>query len=246
MDIESAKEKGAMALFGEKYDAQVRVVTMGDFSIELCGGTHVGRSGDIGLFKITSESGIAAGIRRIEAVTGAAAIAYVAKEEADLHEASALLKTDAASLIAKLKAQLEKAKQLEKENAQLKDKLAAAASADLAGDAIDINGVKVLVKKLDGVEAGALRGLQDELKQKLGSGIVVLGIASENKVNLIAGVTKDLTTKVKAGELVGMVAGFVGGKGGGRPDMAQAGGTQPENLDHALSQVQAWISERLV
>lgn len=245
MDIDSAKEKGAMALFGEKYDAEVRVVTMGDFSIELCGGTHVGRTGDIGLFKITSEGGIAAGIRRIEAVTGAAAIAYVAAEEAELSEAASLLKADSQSLVAKLKAQLEKAKQLEKENAQLKDKLAAAASADLAGDAVEVAGVKVLVKKLEGVEAGALRGLQDELKQKLGSGVVVLGIAGDAKVNLIAGVTKDLVGKVKAGELVAMVAAMVGGKGGGRPDMAQAGGSQPENLDNALAQVMPWVSERL-
>ncbi|MGI2259138.1 alanine--tRNA ligase [Shewanella sp. GXUN23E] len=245
MAIDAAKEKGAMALFGEKYDSDVRVVTMGDFSIELCGGTHVGRTGDIGLFKITSEGGIAAGIRRIEAVTGAAAMDYVAQEEAELKEAAALLKADAMSLVAKLKAQLDKAKQLEKENAQLKDKLAAAASADLAGDAVEVNGVKVLVKKLEGVEAGALRGLQDELKQKLGSGVVLLGIAGEGKVNLIAGVTKDLVGKVKAGELVAMVAAQVGGKGGGRPDMAQAGGSQPENLDKALADVMPWLTERL-
>ncbi|MCL1036256.1 alanine--tRNA ligase [Shewanella submarina] len=245
MDIDTAKEKGAMALFGEKYDSDVRVVTMGDFSIELCGGTHVGRTGDIGLFKITSEGGIAAGIRRIEAVTGAAAMDYVAQEEAELREAAGLLKADAMSLVAKLKAQLDKAKQLEKENAQLKDKLAAAASADLAGDAVEVNGVKVLVKKLEGVEPGALRGLQDELKQKLGSGVVVLGIAGDAKVNLIAGVTKDLVGKVKAGELVAMVAAQVGGKGGGRPDMAQAGGSQPEHLDKALSDVMPWLTERL-
>lgn len=186
MDIDSAKEQGAMALFGEKYDAEVRVVTMGDFSIELCGGTHVGRTGDIGLFKITTEAGIAAGVRRIEAVTGAAAMAYVAEQQAELAAAAALLKGDASSVVAKLKAQLDKAKSLEKELSQLKDKLAAATSADLAGDAVEINGIKVLIKKLDGVEPGALRGLQDELKQKLGSGIVLLGIAGDAKVNLIA------------------------------------------------------------
>ncbi|GIU18284.1 alanine--tRNA ligase [Shewanella sp. MBTL60-007] len=245
MDIETAKEKGAMALFGEKYDSEVRVVTMGDFSIELCGGTHVGRTGDIGLFKITSEGGIAAGVRRIEAVTGAAAMAYVAKQQAQLEEAAALLKGDSASVVAKLKAQLDKTKLLEKELSQLKDKLAAATSADLAGDAVDVNGVKVLVKKLEGVDAGALRGLQDELKQKLQSGIVVLAIAGDAKVNLIAGVTKDLTGKVKAGELVASIAAQVGGKGGGRPDMAQAGGSQPENLDGALEQVIPWISAKL-
>ncbi|MBT1443366.1 alanine--tRNA ligase [Shewanella sp. JM162201] len=245
MDIEEAKAKGAMALFGEKYDAKVRVVTMGDFSIELCGGTHVGRTGDIGLFKITSEGGIAAGIRRIEAVTGAAAMAFVAQQQAELEEAASLLKGDVASVVAKLKAQLDKAKQLEKENAQLKDKLAAAASADLAGDAQEINGVKVLVKKLDGVEAGALRGLQDELKQKLKSGVVLLAVASADKVNLIAGVTSDVTAKVKAGDLVAMVAAQVGGKGGGRPDMAQAGGSEPAKLDAALSTVLPWLTERL-
>ncbi|MCU8019522.1 alanine--tRNA ligase [Shewanella sp. SM72] len=245
MGIDEAKEKGAMALFGEKYDSQVRVVTMGDFSIELCGGTHVGRTGDIGLFKITSEAGIAAGVRRIEAVTGAAAMAYVAQQQAELEEAAALLKGDANSVVAKLKAQLDKMKQLEKEMAQLKDKLAAAASADLVGDAVVVNGVNVLIKKLDGVEASSLRGLQDELKQKLKSAIIVLGTAQEGKVNLIAGVSNDLIGKVTAGELVAMVAAQVGGKGGGRPDMAQAGGSQPENLDAALAQVLPWITERL-
>ncbi|KZK70636.1 alanine--tRNA ligase [Shewanella baltica] len=245
MGIDEAKEKGAMALFGEKYDSQVRVVTMGDFSIELCGGTHVGRTGDIGLFKITSEAGIAAGVRRIEAVTGAAAMAYVAQQQAELEEAAALLKGDANSVVAKLKAQLDKMKQLEKEMAQLKDKLAAAASADLVGDAVVVNGVNVLIKKLDGVEASSLRGLQDELKQKLKSAIIVLGTSQEGKVNLIAGVSNDLIGKVKAGELVAMVAAQVGGKGGGRPDMAQAGGSQPENLDAALAQVLPWITERL-
>ncbi|MGI2065420.1 alanine--tRNA ligase [Shewanella sp. MF08487] len=245
MGIDEAKEKSAMALFGEKYDSQVRVVTMGDFSIELCGGTHVGRTGDIGLFKITSEAGIAAGVRRIEAVTGAAAMAYVAQQQAQLEEAAALLKGDANSVVAKLKAQLDKMKQLEKEMAQLKDKLAAAASADLVGDAVVVNGVNVLIKKLDGVEASSLRGLQDELKQKLKSAIIVLGTAQEGKVNLIAGVSNDLISKVKAGELVAMVAAQVGGKGGGRPDMAQAGGSQPENLDAALAQILPWITERL-
>ncbi|WP_434940309.1 alanine--tRNA ligase [Shewanella sp. HL-SH8] len=245
MCIDEAKEKGAMALFGEKYDAQVRVVTMGDFSIELCGGTHVGRTGDIGLFKLTSESGIAAGVRRIEAVTGAAALAYVADQQAQLEEAAALLKSDSASVITKLKAQLDKVKQLEKDLSQMKDKLAAAASADLAGDAIEINGIKVLVKKLEGVDAGSLRGLQDELKQKLKSAVIVLGVATEGKVNLIAGVSNDLTKQIKAGELVAMIAQQVGGKGGGRPDMAQAGGTQPENLDAALALVLPWLTERL-
>ncbi|ABI70916.1 alanine--tRNA ligase [Shewanella frigidimarina] len=245
MAIDEAKEKGAMALFGEKYDDQVRVVTMGDFSIELCGGTHVGRTGDIGLFKITSENGIAAGVRRIEAVTGIAAMAYIAEQQAMLDEAAQLLKSDSASVVVKLKAQLDKVKQLEKDLSQLKDKLAAAASADMAGDAVEINGVKLLVKQLDGIDPGSLRGLQDELKQKLKSAIIVLGTAKDGKVNLIAGVSNDLTKKVKAGELVAMVAQHVGGKGGGRPDMAQAGGTQPENLAAALALVEPWVNERL-
>ncbi|WP_417761009.1 alanine--tRNA ligase [Shewanella sp.] len=245
MDIEQAKEKGAMALFGEKYDTTVRVVTMGDFSIELCGGTHVTRTGDIGVFKIVSEGGIAAGIRRIEAVTGAAAMGYIAEQQQELHDAASLLKSDSHSVVTKLKAQLEHARQLEKEIRQLKDKLAAAASADLVSEAKDIAGVKVLIKQLEGVDAGALRGLQDEIKQKLGSGIVVLGIAGEDKVNLIAGVTKDLVGKVKAGELVAMVAAQVGGKGGGRPDMAQAGGSQPEQLPAALASVSEWLAAKL-
>ncbi|RYV02735.1 alanine--tRNA ligase [Shewanella sp. OPT22] len=245
MDIDSAKDKGAMALFGEKYDSEVRVVTMGDFSIELCGGTHVGRTGDIGLFKVTQESGIAAGVRRIEAVTGSAAIELINGQQSELSHVASLLKAEPNSLVAKLQAQLDKAKQLEKEVSQLKSKLASAASADLIGEAIEVNGVKVLIKKLEGVDAKSLRGFQDELKQKIGSGILVLGIAGDAKVNLIAGVTKDLTSKIKAGELVGMVAGHVGGKGGGRPDMAQAGGNQPENLDIALEQVLPWLEERL-
>ncbi|MFQ6371196.1 alanine--tRNA ligase [Shewanella sp. YIC-542] len=245
MDLEQAKAKGAMALFGEKYDTHVRVVTMGDFSIELCGGTHVGRTGDIGVFKIVSEGGIAAGIRRIEAVTGAAAMAYIAQQQQALSDAAHLLKGDVHSVVDKLKTQLDRSKQLEKEIAQLKDKLAAAASADLVNDATTVAGTKVLVKLLEGVDAGALRGLQDELKQKLQSGIVVLGIAHDGKVNLIAGVTKDLTGKVKAGELVAMIAAQVGGKGGGRPDMAQAGGSEPEKLPQALATVLPWLQERL-
>ena len=246
MGIEQAKEKGAMALFGEKYTDEVRVVTMGNFSIELCGGTHVGRTGDIGLFKITSEGGIAAGVRRIEAITGTAAMAYIAAQKAELDQAAALLKADSHSVVIKLKAQLERTKLLEKELSQLKDKLAAATSADLANEAKQINGVNILVKKLVGIDAGSLRGLQDELKQKLGSGIVVLAISGEAKVNVIVGVTKDLTSKVKAGELIASIATQVGGKGGGRPDMAQAGGTQPENLDVALEKVLPWLTERLI
>lgn len=244
-DIESAKEKGAMALFGEKYDDEVRVLSMGDFSVELCGGIHAANTGDIGLFKIVSEGGIAAGIRRIEAVTGEAAIATLHDQEALLAETASLVKSDAASVATKVSALVAHSKQLEKEIQQLKDKLAAQESAGLINKAQEINGVKVLVTKLDGADNKALRGMVDELKNQLGSGIVVLGNVSGDKVGLIAGVTKDLTSKVKAGELVNLVAQQVGGKGGGRPDMAQAGGTDAAALPAALESVTPWLVEKL-
>ncbi|MFH0223457.1 alanine--tRNA ligase [Vibrio furnissii] len=231
MDIDAAKAKGAMALFGEKYDEQVRVLSMGDFSTELCGGIHASSTGDIGLFKITSESGIAAGIRRIEAVTGEAALDYLDAQHAQFESKVA----DMAS----------KAKSLEKEIQHLKDKLAAKESASLTSKVKDIAGVKVLVAQLDGADNKALRGMVDELKNQLGSGIIMLGNVADDKVGLIAGVTKDLTSKVKAGELVNMVAQQVGGKGGGRPDMAQAGGSDAAALPSALESVDAWIAERL-
>ena len=245
MDIESAKEKGAMALFGEKYDDEVRVLSMGDFSVELCGGIHASNTGDIGLFKIVSEGGIAAGIRRIEAVTGEAAIAALHDQEALLAETASLVKSDAASVATKVSALVSHSKQLEKEIQQLKDKLAAQESAGLINKAQEINGVKVLVTKLEGADNKALRGMVDELKNQLGSGIVVLGNVSGDKVGLIAGVTKDLTGKVKAGELVNLVAQQVGGKGGGRPDMAQAGGTDAAALPAALESVTPWLVEKL-
>ncbi|MDV5171524.1 alanine--tRNA ligase [Photobacterium rosenbergii] len=245
MDIESAKEKGAMALFGEKYDDEVRVLSMGDFSVELCGGIHASNTGDIGLFKIVSEGGIAAGIRRIEAVTGEAAIAALHDQEALLVETASLVKSDAASVATKVSALVSHSKQLEKEIQQLKDKLAAQESAGLINKAQEINGVKVLVTKLEGADNKALRGMVDELKNQLGSGIVVLGNVSGDKVGLIAGVTKDLTGKVKAGELVNLVAQQVGGKGGGRPDMAQAGGTDAAALPAALESVTPWLVEKL-
>ncbi|GAK84619.1 alanyl-tRNA synthetase [Vibrio ponticus] len=231
MDIESAKQKGAMALFGEKYDDEVRVLSMGDFSTELCGGIHASNTGDIGLFKITSEGGIAAGIRRIEAVTGEAALDAIEAQQ-DKFEA-------------KLSEAANKAKALEKEIQQLKDKLASQASASLTNQVKEIAGVKVLVAQLDGADNKALRGMVDELKNQLGSGIIMLGNVADDKVGLIAGVTKDLVGKVKAGELVNMVAQQVGGKGGGRPDMAQAGGTDASALPSALESVEAWIAERL-
>lgn len=231
MDIESAKQKGAMALFGEKYEDEVRVLSMGDFSTELCGGIHASNTGDIGLFKITSEGGIAAGIRRIEAVTGEAALEAIDAQARKFEE--------------KLQDAANKAKSLEKEIQQLKDKLASQASANLIDQVKEIAGVKVLVAKLDGADNKALRGMVDELKNQMGSGIIMLGNVADDKVGLIAGVTQDLTSKVKAGELVNMVAQQVGGKGGGRPDMAQAGGTDSSALPSALASVDAWIAERL-
>ncbi len=245
MDIESAKQKGAMALFGEKYDDEVRVLSMGEFSTELCGGIHAKNTGDIGLFKIVSEGGIAAGIRRIEAVTGQAAIEALHAQEQALVDAANLLKSDQASVVEKVGALVGHSKALEKEIQQLKDKLAAQEGAGLVNQAKDINGVKVLVAKLDDADNKALRGMVDELKNQLGSGIVVLGNASGDKVGLIAGVTKDLTSKVKAGELVNLVAQQVGGKGGGRPDMAQAGGTDVAALPAALESVTPWLTEKL-
>ena len=245
MYIEDAKEKGAMALFGEKYDDEVRVVTLGDFSTELCGGVHVERTGDIGLLKITSESGIAAGVRRIEAVTATGALAFINEQSVCLAKVAGLVKTDLASVGTKVEQLLSRAKTLEKEIAILKQELAAQAGSDLVRNAIDINGVKVLIADLDGVESKALRGMVDELKNKMQSGIIMLATANGDKVGLIAGVTKDLIGRVKAGELVNMVAQQVGGKGGGRPDMAQAGGSQPENITDALASVQAWLTEKL-
>ncbi|MBD8512943.1 alanine--tRNA ligase [Photobacterium sp. CAU 1568] len=245
MDIESAKSKGAMALFGEKYDDQVRVLSMGDFSTELCGGIHARQTGDIGLFKIVSEGGIAAGVRRIEAVTGEGAIEVLHEQDSLLAETASLVKSDSASVAIKVNALVTHSKQLEKEIQQLKDKLAAQESADLINQVQEINGTKVLIAKLDGADNKALRGMVDELKNKLGSGVVVLGNVSDGKVGLIAGVTKDVIAKVKAGDLVNMVAQQVGGKGGGRPDMAQAGGTDAGALPAALESVSPWLTERL-
>jgi len=245
MYIEEAKEKGAMALFGEKYDDEVRVVTLGDFSIELCGGVHVNRTGDIGLLKIVSESGIAAGVRRIEAVTGTGALEYINQQSTCLNNIASLIKSDVASVGNKIEQLISRSKSLEKEVAQLKQELAAQAGSDLLSSAIDIHGCKVLIADLNGVESKALRGMVDDLKNKMQSGIIMLATANDDKVGLIAGVTKDLVGRVKAGELVNMVAQQVGGKGGGRPDMAQAGGTQPENLTSALASVESWLTEKL-
>ncbi|HCM46160.1 MAG TPA: alanine--tRNA ligase, partial [Colwellia sp.] len=245
MYIEEAKEKGAMALFGEKYDDEVRVVTLGDFSIELCGGVHVNRTGDIGLLKIISESGTAAGVRRIEAVTGKGALHFINQQTASLANIASLVKSDITNASSKVEQLVSRFKLLEKENSQLKQELAAQAGSDLVNNTIEINGVKVLIADLGSVESKALRGMVDELKNKMQSGVIMLATANGPKVGLIAGVTKDLIGRIKAGELVNMVAQQVGGKGGGRPDMAQAGGTQPENITLALESVSAWVTEKL-
>ncbi|HDS4618897.1 TPA: alanine--tRNA ligase [Escherichia coli] len=245
MDLEAAKAKGAMALFGEKYDERVRVLSMGDFSTELCGGTHASRTGDIGLFRIISESGTAAGVRRIEAVTGEGAIATVHADSDRLNEVAHLLKGDSNNLADKVRSVLERTRQLEKELQQLKEQAAAQESANLSSKAIDVNGVKLLVSELSGVEPKMLRTMVDDLKNQLGSTIIVLATVAEGKVSLIAGVSKNVTDRVKAGELIGMVAQQVGGKGGGRPDMAQAGGTDAAALPAALASVKGWVSAKL-
>ncbi|WP_158770716.1 alanine--tRNA ligase [Paraglaciecola sp. L1A13] len=245
MGLEQAKEAGAMALFGEKYDDDVRVVSMGEFSMELCGGTHVARTGDIGLFKIISESGIASGVRRIEAVTGLMALQHVQQQASELSSLSGVLKTDVNNVGERVTQLIEQTKTLEKEVTRLKQEIANSAGNDLLSQVNEIKGIKVLSYHVQGIESGALRSMIDDLKNQIGSGIILLGVANNDKVSLIAGVTKDLTQKVKAGELVNFVAQQVGGKGGGRPDMAQAGGSQPENLDQAIASVEGWLQDRL-
>ena len=241
-DIETAKRKGAMALFGEKYGDQVRVLTMGGgFSVELCGGTHVKRTGDIGLFKIVSEGGVAAGVRRIEAVTGEQALAYLNGAEEQLKEAAALVKGSRDNLLDKLGAVLERNRQLEKELEQLKAKAASATGNDLAGSAVQINGVQTLAARADGLDGKALLALVDQLKNKLGSGVILLGGVQDEKVVLVAGVTADLTGRFKAGDLMKQAATAVGGKGGGRPDMAQGGGSDVARLDDALELVRSFV-----
>ncbi|WP_252271460.1 alanine--tRNA ligase [Pseudomonas subflava] len=243
-DIDTAKAKGAMALFGEKYGDQVRVLSMGGgFSVELCGGTHVSRTGDIGLFKITSEGGVAAGVRRIEAVTGAAALAWLNGAEEQLKEAANLVKGSRDNVLDKLSALIERNRQLEKELEQLKAKAASAAGNDLAGSAVDVKGVKVLASRLDGLDGKALLAMVDQLKNKLGSAVILLGGVLEDKVVLVAGVTQDLTAKLKAGDLMRQAAATVGGKGGGRPDMAQGGGVDAGKLDEALALAAAFVEQ---
>ncbi|EKL3979738.1 alanine--tRNA ligase [Morganella morganii] len=245
MDLEEAKAKGAMALFGEKYDERVRVLSMGDFSTELCGGTHAARTGDIGLFRIISESATAAGIRRIEAVTGSGALESVNQQSDALSAVAQLVKSDEAGVSEKVKAALDKIRNLEKELQQLKEQQAAQESSSMTKDTVSVNGVKLLVKQLTNAEPKMLRTMVDDLKNQLSSGIIVLSTISDDKVSLIAGVTKDLTGKVKAGELVAFIAEQIGGKGGGRPDMAQAGGTDTAALPAAMASVESWVASHL-
>ena len=244
MDIESAQKTGAMMLFGEKYGETVRVLDIGS-SRELCGGTHVSRTGDIGLFKVVGESGVAAGVRRIEGITGENALAYLQSLESTVDQAAAAFKAPAAELTNRIGGALDQIKALEKEIAALKGKLASSQGDELATQAADVNGVKVLAAKLEGADAKTLRDTMDKLKDKLGAAVIVLAAVDGDKVQLAAGVTKAETAKVKAGELVNFVAQQVGGKGGGKPDMAMAGGTDAAAVPAALASVQAWVAERL-
>lgn len=249
MSLDQAKAKGAAALFEAKYAENVRVLTIGadDFSIELCGGTHVARSGDIGCCHVMSEVGIASGVRRIEAITGENALTYFREQEACLERLSERLKTKPEQVEARVESLVERNRSLEKELEQLKAKLASAAGSDMLSQVQEINGVKLLATQLEGVSGKDLRGILDQLKNKLSSGVIILGVADQaaGKVSLIAGVTQDLTSQVKAGELVNHVASQVGGKGGGRPDMAQAGGSQPDALPDALKSVPVWLESVL-
>ncbi|MGD8673741.1 MAG: alanine--tRNA ligase, partial [Thiogranum sp.] len=245
MPIDQAMEAGAMALFGEKYGDEVRVLSIGDFSVELCGGTHARRAGDIGLFKIVSEGGVAAGVRRIEAVTGEAALAHIEALEKNLDEVAGMVKGTPGEAAAKVGQLLERNRKLEKELEALKAKLASSQGSDLAGQAREVEGIKVLAARLEGADAKGLRETVDQLKNKLGAAAVILAAVNGDKVALVAGVTKAETGRVKAGELVNHVATQIGGRGGGRPDMAQAGGSQPENLDAALASVGDWVKQQL-
>jgi alanyl-tRNA synthetase len=243
MALEDAIQSGAVALFGEKYTEKVRVLSIGDFSTELCGGTHVQQSGDIGLFKIISETGIAAGIRRIEAITGEYALTWVNTLENTFSQVTGLLKTHRESVVERLTQVLEQSRQNEKELARLQAKLASSQGDDLTQQAVEVKGVKILASRLDNVEVKQLRDMLDQLKNKLGTAVIVLATVKGEKVSLIAGVTADLTAKMKAGDLVNYVAQQVGGKGGGRADMAQAGGTNPDNLLKALESVKIWVTD---
>src|SRR6185312_5616840 len=243
---DAAVAAGAMALFGEKYEKDVRVLRIGEFSMELCGGTHVQRAGDIGFFKIVSEGGVAAGVRRIEAVTGEGALDYVEQNETLIKEVAGLVRGTRDELGDKVRDAVERIKTMEKEIRALKDKLASGKGTDLASGAVDVQGVKVVATKVDGADAGALRNAVDQLKDRLKSAVVVLAsVEGPSKVVLVAGVTSDLVARIKAGELVGSVAAQVGGRGGGRPDFAQAGGSDPAALDAALAAVESFVRTKL-
>jgi alanyl-tRNA synthetase len=243
MSFDDALETGATALFGEKYGDRVRVLRLGDFSTELCGGTHVDRVGDIGQFKIVEESAIAAGIRRITAVAGGVAVKQIQTVETQLKQLARSLNTAPEALDKRIKQILEQNRSLEKELEKIKSRLASASGDELAGQAVDVGDIKVLAARLDGADLRSLRDTVDRLKDRLGKSIIVIGSADSGKVRLAAGVSKDLVTRVQAGNLVNFVAQQVGGKGGGRPDFAQAGGSQPENLDGALTSVVSWVGE---
>jgi alanyl-tRNA synthetase len=245
MALDQAKAAGAMSLFGEKYDSDVRVLSIGDFSMELCGGTHVERAGDIGLFKITGESGVAAGIRRVEALTGRGAYEWVVHTDQVLRDIAAMLRGSREDVDEKVRELVERSRRLEKEVQQLKSKLASGHGGDLSAGARDIGGIKVLAAQIDGADVRSLRDALDRLKSKLGSSVIVLGSIQDGKVLLVAGVSDDLVARMKAGEIVGLVAAKVGGRGGGRADFAQAGGTQPENLGTALAGVESLVRSRL-
>jgi alanyl-tRNA synthetase len=244
MDMEAAQKTGAMMLFGEKYGDKVRVLSIGS-SKELCGGTHVGRTGDIGLFKIVGESGVAAGVRRVEAITGGNALAYVQSLETTVEAAAGALKANPAELQHRIDQVLDHVKALEKEVAALKGKLASSQGDELMLQAVDVNGIKVLAARLEGADAKTLRDTMDKLKDKLKTAVIVLAAVEGDKVQIAAGVTADSVGKVKAGELVNFVAQQVGGKGGGKADMAMAGGTDASKLGEALKSVQAWVTRRV-
>jgi alanyl-tRNA synthetase len=244
MALDEAVAAGAMSLFGEKYESDVRVLSIGDFSMELCGGTHVERAGDIGFFKILSESGVAAGVRRVEAVTGKVAYEWVVHTEQVLRDIATMLRGSREDVDEKVRELVERSRRLEKEVQQLKSRLASGQGGDLASQAKDVDGIKVLAAQIEGADAKSLRDAVDRLKSKLGSCVIVLATVQEGKVVLVAGVSADLLAQMKAGEIVGAVAAQVGGKGGGRADFAQAGGTQPENLGKALAGVESLVRNR--
>jgi alanyl-tRNA synthetase len=245
MSFDDAVEAGAMALFGEKYDDVVRVLRLGDFSVELCGGTHVGRVGDIGVFKIISESGVASGIRRIEAVTGKAALDWIDKNLKSLDSVAHLLRSPRDQASIKVEALLKRNKELEKELASLRQQFLSGGATNVAGEVVEVKGIKILSARINGADAKTLRDAVDSYKDKLKTAVVVLGSIDDGKVLLAAGVTKNATDRIRAGDVIKPVAEQVGGRGGGRPDFAQAGGTDVAALDSALKSVVAWVSERL-